>query len=199
MTNDICKNTNTFMRFGEITNLKWNMCKTYKYKNQQMLEINLPASICKNKKSRTIVTIGGQYLKRIKKWSKWTEPEDYVFSDYMRNVKVERTSLYRTWHELLKYTQMDDLRKDNGEKRIISFYSLRHLGITFRLMSGHDIYQVSELAGTEVRFIQNHYSHLPIAKMRENALKTFKTTADGAVVPLLADEREIIDVESKLR
>ena len=66
-------------------------------------------------------------------------------------------------------------------------------------MSGVSIYEVSELAGTEVRFIQLHYSHLDITKMRDSALKTFKRTVDGAIVPLLSDERDIDFAERKLR
>lgn len=191
--------SNSLMRFGEIINLKWSMCKTYEYKGERMLEINLPKHICKNRKSRKLLTVGGRYLDRYKRLCEFTEPDDYVFNDYYIRNRISRFHMYKQWKSLLKYTKMDDLKNPDGSKKIVTYYSLRHLGITFRLMSGVSIYEVSELAGTEVRFIQLHYSHLDITKMRDSALKTFRRTADGAIVPLLSDERDIDFAERKLR
>ena len=141
-----------------------------------MLEINLPSHICKNRKKRKVLTVGGRYLDRYKSLIEHKEPEDYVFNDFYKRDRISRFHLYRQWKELMEYTKMDELKNPDGTKKKLSYYSLRHLGITFRLMSGVSIYEVSELAGTEVRFIETHYSHLDITKMRDSALKTFRRT-----------------------
>ena len=60
-------------------------------------------------------------------------------------------------------------------------------------MSGVSIYEVSVIAGTEVRHIENHYSHLDITKMKDTALRTFKTTKDGEVIPIARDERMLTE------
>ena len=185
--------SNTFMRFGEIVNLKWHMCKTYKYKGEQLIELELPASICKNKKSRRVLTNGGQYLDRIKKYAKWQNDDDYVFSNPKENKRLVKDTFYKYWHQIIKYTGADKLRSAKGGYKHLTFYALRHLGITFRLMSGVSIYEVSVIAGTEVRHIENHYSHLDITKMKDTALRTFKTTKDGEVIPIARDERMLTE------
>lgn len=184
--------SNTFMRFGEIVNLKWHMCKTYTYKGQRLIELELPATICKNRKSRRILTNGGQYLDRLKTYSKWVDKDDYVFSNPNENKRLVKDTFYKYWYAIIKYTGADKLRNPKGGYKHLTFYALRHLGITFRLMSGVSIYEVSVIAGTEVRHIENHYSHLDITKMKDTALKTFRTTQDGEVIPIAKDERLLV-------
>ena len=87
--------TNTFMRFGEITQLKWHMCKTYSFKGERLIEVNLPSTITKNRKTRKLLTNGGQYLDRLKKRSKWIEPDDYVFSNLKIQKKLSKDIFYK--------------------------------------------------------------------------------------------------------
>lgn len=190
MRDFILLKANTFMRFGEISKLKWHMCKTYNFKGEQLIEIELPSTITKNRKSRKILTNGGQYLDRIKTYVKWIEPDDYVFSNPTENKQLSKYTLYKYWYEILDSTNSRTLRNPKGGYKNLTFYALRHLGITFRLLSGVSIYEVSVLAGTDVRHIEQHYSHLDITKMRDTAIQTFKTTKDGAVVPFSKDDRE---------
>jgi len=188
MRDFILVKTNTFLRFGEIYQLKWHMCKTYSYKNEKLIELELPSTICKNRKSRVVLTNGGQYLDRFNALSKHTDPDDYVWTS-KEGKHLSKPVLYKYWKDLIKTTGMDNLRNPKGGNKHITFYALRHLGITFRLMSDVGIYEVATLAGTDVRFIEQHYSHLDIKRMRTTALKTFKTSKDGAVIPIMMDDR----------
>ena len=45
-------------------------------------------------------------------------------------------------------------------KKKLSYYSLRHFGITARLNAGVSIWGISRIAGTGVAFIEQHYGHL---------------------------------------
>lgn len=172
------------------------MCKTYNFKGERLIEIELPSTITKNRKTRKLLTNGGQYFDRLKGYSKWTDPDDYVFSNLKIHKKLSKDIFYKYWQQILDATRSRELRNPKGGYKKLTFYALRHLGITFRLMSGVSIYEVSVLAGTDVRHIEGHYSHLDITKMRDTAIKTFKTTSDGAVVPFSKDDRlKIRDID----
>ena len=54
----------------------------------------------------------------------------------------------------MEFSGFDELEKD------LSYYSLRHFGITARLLARVPIYNISEMAGTNVQFIEQHYAHL---------------------------------------
>ena len=73
----------------------------------------------------------------------------------------------------MKFSGFDVIEKD------LSYYSLRHFGITARLIAGVPIYNISEMAGTNVQFIEQHYAHLDMDKLKEDALKGFSISEDG--------------------
>ena len=66
--------SNTFMRFGEIRQLKWHMCEIFTHEKQRLVRITLPAHICKNRKERVVVSRGGRYLERVRERSAYTDP-----------------------------------------------------------------------------------------------------------------------------
>ena len=169
--------SNTFMRFGEIRNLKWHMCEIFTHKNQRLLRINLPAHICKNRKDRTIVSRGGRYLERVKERSKYSEPDDYCFSHKDLRTVLAKTTFYKYWGEIMQFTEMP---KITGKK--LSYYSLRHFGITARLMAKVPHYEVAKFAGTDVRHIETHYEHLDMGRMIESATSTFTFDENGFVI-----------------
>ncbi|HJO74484.1 MAG TPA: hypothetical protein QGH84_04660, partial [Rhodospirillales bacterium] len=72
--------SNAFCRFGELSQLKWGMCKIIERKGKKLLRLDLPAKICKNRKPRQVVSRGGRYLERIKEYSEYTEDDDFVFN-----------------------------------------------------------------------------------------------------------------------
>ena len=168
--------SNTCMRFGEIRNLKWEMVRTKKENNQSLVFCRLPSEICKNRKSREFWSRGGNYLDRIKGYSKFTKKENYVFSHPKFDRPLAKPTFYKYWTQLMKFTGFNVLEKD------LSYYSLRHFGITARLISGVPIFNVSEMAGTNVQFIEQHYSHLDMNKLKEDALKGFSIDHNGFVI-----------------
>ena len=170
--------SNSCCRFGELLNVQWKMTKVVKKKvedgkTEKILYLNLPKEICKNRKSREFYSMGGRYLERLRERTEWTKPDDYVFSHRDKNTRLSKAIFYKYWKQLMQYTEMDKLDKK------LSYYSLRHFGITCRLMAKVPIFEVSQMAGTNVQFIEQHYSHLDMSKLMDNALKTFKLDKDG--------------------
>ena len=76
----------------------------------------------------------------------------------------------------MEYTKFNKLPKK------LSYYSLRHFGITARLYAGVPYYDVAKLAGTNISFLQNHYEHLDMKKLMDDAIKSFSIDKDGFVV-----------------
>ncbi len=169
--------SNTFMRFGEMRLIKWHMCEIFTHDKQRLVRINLPAHICKNRKDRTVVARGGRYLERMRERSRFTDPDDYVFSNVEQRSVLAKTTFYKYWSQLMNVTQMPEL---TGKK--LTYYSLRHFGITARLMAKVPHYQVAKFAGTDVRHIETHYEHLDMGKMIESATQTFTFDENGFVI-----------------
>ena len=76
----------------------------------------------------------------------------------------------------MKFTKFDN------HKKTFTYYSLRHFGITARLYAKVPIYEVAKLAGTNVRFIEQHYEHLDMGKLKDSALQSFQIDSYGFVV-----------------
>lgn len=168
--------SNAFPRFGELMQLTWEMTEIVHYKGEKVLRLKLPAHICKNRKSRTVVAKGGRYLERIREISQFTDPKDFVFSHPTKRKVLSKPVMYKYWYEVMKYSGLDKLEKN------LSFYSLRHFGITARLMAKVPVYEVSKIAGTSVRFIETHYEHLDMGVLLDTALKSFTIDQNGFAV-----------------
>ena len=76
----------------------------------------------------------------------------------------------------MKFSGLDKLDKT------LSYYSLRHFGITQRLIAEVPVYNVSKLAGTNVQFIEQHYEHIDMEKLKKDALKSFYYDENGFVI-----------------
>ena len=186
----ILLNANTFMRFGEMIALKWGMITTITYtkqddkqstqqtlQNEKFLRINLPADICKNRKSRTVIARGVTYIDRMKKYTKRKSPDDFVFTDHKGEL-ISKGRMYDLWKEAIAYANLDQ----NSIGKDLTFYSLRHFGITCRLYAKVPIYDLSKLAGTSVTFIENHYAHVDITRLIESATKSFEIDKNGIII-----------------
>jgi len=177
MQNFILLKSNTFCRFGELRLLKWNMVKIFRHEGEPLVELNLPAEICKNRKDRSLVARGGRYLERVKEITGRAEPEDYVFLHHKKRDVLKKPTFYKYWKELMDYTGMPDA---TGKQ--LTYYSLRHFGITARLMAKVPHYEVAKFAGTDIRHIETHYEHLDMTRMVESATKSFTIDENGFVV-----------------
>ena len=64
-------------------------------------------------------------------------------------------------------------------ERKLSYYSLRHFGITMRMKSGVPIADVASVAGTSVSHIETHYRHIDDEVMIDSALRNFIPVKEG--------------------
>ncbi len=168
--------SNAFLRFGELSQLKWGMCKIIERKGNKLLRLDLPAKICKNRKPREVVSRGGRYLERIREYSEYTQDDDFVFNHQHQRGKLAKPTFYKYWKNLMEFSGFDKLPKK------LTYYSLRHFGITARLYAKVPYFEVAKLAGTEVRFIEQHYAHLDMEKLMDSALKSFSLDKDGIII-----------------
>ena len=79
---------------------------------------------------------------------------------------------------------MRDIGIENHKERKLTWYSLRHFGITMRVMSGVNLIDLSKLAGTSVTHIENTYLKYSEAQSRTAALKNFSINTDGTITEL---------------
>ena len=174
----------SFARFGELRQLKWSMVKTTKEKSDagtdiELLQLDLPAHICKNRKSRTVLCIGGNVLMGMKNISKFTSDNDYVFSRLEENKMISKSQYYRLWNSLLKFSKMTE--QEINKK--LTYYSLRHFGITMKLYAKTPHYNVAKLAGTSVQFIERHYEHLDVILMKHDVInESVKWDQEGFLI-----------------
>lgn len=163
--------SNTFMRIGEARQLRWKDVFTTDYLKDngktQLVHLKVRPEISKTRKQREIITRGGRYFDRIRERSKFTEPEDYVFSEITGSKQFSKTKLYAFWKELMDLIEMP------YRERNITYYSLRHFGITMRLIAGVSIWDVSKIAGTGVVYIEQHYGHASHEMMANAAIRQY--------------------------
>lgn len=92
---------------------------------------------------------------------------------------------YKLWNEVMEKANL----REGVIGKPLSFYSLRHFGITCRLYAGVPHYAVAKLAGTSVTFIEKHYEHMDMGKLAQSATKSFHIDKDGMVVREYQEER----------
>jgi integrase len=167
---------NSLMRVGEIRQLKWGMVKKiFKSGNSYYAEIHLPAEICKNRKNRNFVSAGGEYLNRIKTYSNFIGDDDFVFCNNDDGQQISKSQFYLIWNNLLETSGIDV-----GERNL-TFYSLRHYGITGALLAGKSVYEVKKIADTSVSYIESHYEHIDMTKQLAQAKMRYRLNKEGFV------------------
>lgn len=164
---------NTFLRVGEARQLRWNDIISMDHRNTKvdldnnisLVYLKVRAETSKNRKNRDVITRGGKYFSRLKNRVKPSDLKDFVFSEVDGSLMFSKKKMYNYWHEI-----MNDLGFDY-KIRNLSYYSLRHFGITSRLKEGVSIWDVSKIAGTGVAYIEQHYGHSTHEMMEKAAFK----------------------------
>jgi integrase len=140
-------------------------------KDETFAEVVVRAENTKTRKSRTTEVRRGDVFERIKKYSKYTEQQDYVFSQFDKNAVLDKARLYDYFNALVaivkaKHSDFDDSR---------TLYCLRHLFITMRILAGMNVYDIAKITGTSLLQIQKHYdaasSLVTSQKMNKNSLR----------------------------
>ena len=158
--------SNTMMRTSELFGLKWKNVEQHK---DNLALITVEADTSKVRKARVFVARGWEHFERLKKISKHTKKDDYVFTDMKGKHwhKHNRRALDYQYHSLMRRVGIADWKERN-----LTLYSLRHYGITQRLLNGvTDLPQFALDCGTSVKHITDTYYHTNIEQSERNAKK----------------------------
>jgi len=164
---------NTGLRPGEVRKLKWGMIKTYKSnqlnerrENQTHVEIQVPHDTKTG--ARTAIGRRGDVFERIKKYSKHTKRDDWIFCNNETGEPIHKKVYYKQWASLMKESGLDELNKN------VSYYSLRHTYITFRLLAETNPFFLAQNVGTSLKMIENHYAHVKSRMIKFELTKDMK-------------------------
>ena len=122
-----------------------------------------------------MITRGAEYFLRLKKRTEFTEPQHLLFS-LNGVVPLDDRKWQKHWYHL-----MDEIGISNHKERKLTWYSLRHFGITMRVMANVSLIDLSKLAGTSVSHIENTYLKYSEAQSGTAALKNFSINSDGTI------------------
>jgi integrase len=173
--------SNTMLRMGELWQLKWGDIESIHETRdadgitRYLVTINVRHETSKVKRDRTVISRGGEYFLRLKNRSNHTGDDEYVFCSVDGKSRFSKQKYYMYWKMLMNGIFLD------YKKRNITWYSLRHFGITCRLKAGVDIYKLAEIAGTSVATIQAHYGHIDREMMKQAALKNIRIDEAGLI------------------
>ena len=164
---------NTGMRTGECRKMLWkHLGEPYEYEDEntgetkETIEIFVPKENTKQKKQRYVVVYGDgwKYLQEVKKFSKYTKPNDFVFPKY--------DGTEWNFNERIFDTLMEESGIDKTEKKL-TWYSCRHFYGTKRIEEGVDVYLLSDQMGCGISMIEQHYGHRKI-KSQTSQLNIYK-------------------------
>ena len=170
-------------RTGELRNVRWEDVEVYE---NGTAKVYIRAETTKVRRGRTITSRRGDVFNRIKSYAKYTGRNDYVFSSYRTNRQWNRIVFYRYFRALIlevkhKYGADFDASK--------TFYGLRHLYITLKLLSGHDPWEVARITGTSLRQITSTYDNVKDEQISQKFLsRDVRFDKDGNVINLEGDE-----------
>jgi len=169
---------NTGVRFGEARKLQWRNIKITKEKLSEnkldkVVKISLDAEQTKNNKARIVIGRRGDVFERLKKYSNFTKPNDFIFIDNDTGNQLVRDTYYKHWNYLINETGLNENRVDN------SFYCLRHTYATWRLYAHTDVFLLARNMGTSVKFIEEHYGQTKQELMAGHLTKLFDKDEAG--------------------
>lgn len=172
--------SNTLMRTGELRQLCWGDVLGYEDRIDEtgkkvcVVNIRIRKETSKVRRPRNIWVRGGEYIRRLKTYSAFIEPTDLLFINKTGTHPLGTRELYKHWSRVMK-----GIGIENHSERKLSYYSLRHFGITMRMKSGVPIADVASVAGTSVSHIENHYRHIDDEVMIDSALRNFTPVREG--------------------
>ena len=177
--------SNTCCRVGELWELRWSDVESIRTttdelgRDVELVTLNIRAETSKVGRSRTVVSRGGEYFKRLRDRNENALDDDFLFAVPSIGKRMTKTRFYRHWQNLMEGIGI------NHKQRNMTYYSLRHFGITCRLRAGVSIFDLAEMAGTSATNIQNHYGHIDRQMLEASALKNFSVSREGLLENLL--------------
>lgn len=180
--NYVLISANSLMRVGELRQLLWGDVKIQsapshveKGRPLTLTKIRVRAETSKVRAERDVIVRGGEYFKRQKDLACNTDNDSLVFSfNGQDSISPREWGAY--WLEL-----MNGIGIENWQERKLTWYSLRHFGITCRLRAGVNIVALAKVAGTSVNHIENTYLKFTDDMSISVAVKNFSMTTDGVL------------------
>ena len=167
--------TNTYLRLGELLNLKWNDILGYENiidnigHHHTLSTIRVRIETSKVRKERIITTRGGNFLRRWYKHTNSNKDDDFIFIRKDGKGKVSYADLYSAWYEIMEGSNIK-----HKEKKI-SWYSCRHYGITARLKAGANLFNLAKIAGTSIEQIEIFYGKWDQTMSRETSMLNYRS------------------------
>ena len=171
--------SNTMLRVGELWQLRWKDIEKYEELSDEsgrkvtIVTLNVRAEIAKTRRSRKVTTRGGEYLQRLHSRAEHKSKNDFIFCGKSGDVRLPKMMFYDAWADLMRGIGIE------YKERNLTWYSLRHFGITCRLKAGASVFDISKIAGTGVTNIEQRYGHFDQSMARSVALKNFSFSRDG--------------------
>ena len=173
------------LRTQELLLLKWEDVTIH---NDETVTIRIRKEISKVKKERKIRGRRSDVFERRKKYSKYTDSDDYVFSRFNKKEVMTKTLLYDYYNALLK-----EVKKEHKDFEEQDLYSLRHFFITSHLIASKiSVYDLAKYCGTSLQQISKTYDNVKMEEISKKLLSySFKFDKNNNI--LLDDE--INDIE----
>lgn len=172
---------NTGLRFGELRKLKWSMVKTYKVdqlNKRKEKQVHAQIFVPVDTKTGDRIAIGrrGDIFHRIKAYSQHKKADDWIFADNETGNQIHKKVYYKQWKSLLQECGLEDCNKK------LTYYSLRHTYITFRLYAGTNPFFLAENAGTSLKYIEDNYAHIKTDLIKHDLTKDIKLNEAGEIL-----------------
>lgn len=169
--------SNFGFRTGELYALRWEDVEIYK---DGTARVYISAENSKVRKKRMVTSRRGDVFARIKSYSKYTAPQDFIFSSFYKNRQWNRQMLYRFFRLLVK-----EVRACYGDEfdagRVL--YGLRHLYISVKLLGGADPWAIARITGTSLRQITATYDDVKDDQVSKKLLSmNIRFDRDGNLV-----------------
>ena len=105
-----------------------------------LVKITVLADTSKVRKTRNVIAKAGSLFDEICSVTEHSSGDDYVFS--VDGGMLTQRQMYSCWRELMLLMGLPDYKDDN-----LTYYSLRHYGITERVRAGAKYQDIARIAG----------------------------------------------------
>lgn len=174
--------SNTLLRVGEARQLTWSDIEKVDIvydegeKPIKLVYLNVRPETSKVRTTRKVISRGGEYFERLRDRQESTSKGHLIFSlDGVNPLPARKWAVH--WANLMNGIGLGDYKVRN-----ITWYSLRHFGITCRITANVTPLDVSKQAGTSLSHIENTYLKYSEEMAVTAALKNFSVSANGLIV-----------------
>lgn len=142
-------------RTGELMLVKF---QDVRHKPNGLAYVEIHPENTKVRKGRLTGGQRGDVFIRKQEYSKFNQPDDFVFTCYNEKRALTKELLYDYYKKLINEIKLK--HKDDFDDSC-TLYDLRHYFITLHLQIGKmNVYDLANICGTSLKQIQDHYDHV---------------------------------------